>query len=164
MFQNLVVAAASVRTVADTGIGHLQFPGGHLDVGEDYFACAVRETLEETGLSVKAEKFLALTNDVFGAAKHYITIFVLCRRVDETQQPKVCFCVLLCLGALLTRLKVMEPEKCESWTWKGWADVRAAVACQDGETKVFLPVVNLLKDHPDIESLIETAAATRTDS
>ncbi|KAJ4287888.1 hypothetical protein N0V88_007508 [Collariella sp. IMI 366227] len=129
------------------GHGHLQFPGGHLDVGEDYFACAVRETLEETGLAVRAEKFLALTNDVFGPAKHYITIFVLCRRVDETQQPKV-----------------MEPEKCESWTWKSWADVRAAVAGQDGETKVFLPVVNVLKDHPDIEALIETTAATHTDS
>ncbi|KAL2128607.1 hypothetical protein VTI74DRAFT_8945 [Chaetomium olivicolor] len=128
------------------GHGQWQLPGGHLDVGESYFACAERETLEETGLVVKAQKFLTLTNDVFGPDKHYITIFVLCRRVDETQQPQV-----------------MEPEKCEAWAWKTWADVRAVIAGHDGETKVFLPIVNLLREHPDIEAVVE-AAATRTDS
>jgi ADP-ribose pyrophosphatase YjhB (NUDIX family) len=58
-------------------------------VGESYFACAERETLEETGLVVRAEKLITLTSDVFSPTKHYITIFVLCRRVDETQEPKV---------------------------------------------------------------------------
>ncbi len=70
-------------------IGHWQFPGGHLEVGESYFACAERETLEETGLAVRAEKLVGLTNDVFGPTKHYITIFVLCRRADESQEPTV---------------------------------------------------------------------------
>ena len=72
--------------------GTWQFPGGHLEVGESWFACAERETLEETGLVVKAEKFLTATNDIFDpAGKHYITIFVLCRRVDENAEPEVCF-------------------------------------------------------------------------
>lgn len=71
--------------------GTWQFPGGHLEVGESWFACAERETLEETGLVVKAEKFLTATNDIFDpAGKHYITIFVLCKRVDENTEPEVC--------------------------------------------------------------------------
>ncbi|KAK4239315.1 NUDIX hydrolase domain-like protein [Achaetomium macrosporum] len=118
------------------GEGRLQLPGGHLEVGESYFTCAERETLEETGLVVKAERFLTLTEDIFSPTQHYITIFVLCRLVDETQQPQV-----------------MEPEKCESWTWKSWADIRAVIAAEHGETKVFLPIVNLLKGYPNIEAL-----------
>lgn len=74
----------------DWATGTLQFPGGHLEVGEDYLECAERETLEETGLKVKAEKDLAFTNDIFDAEKkHYITIFVSCRRDDEQKQPVV---------------------------------------------------------------------------
>jgi 8-oxo-dGTP pyrophosphatase MutT (NUDIX family) len=58
-------------------------------MGESYFACAERETLEETGLRVRAEKLITLTNDFFSSTKHYITIFVLCRRIDDTQEPQV---------------------------------------------------------------------------
>lgn len=131
------------------GSGTWQFPGGHLDVGESWFACAERETLEETGLQVKAEKFLTVTNDVFDPKnKHYITIFVVCKRVNETQEPII-----------------MEPEKCEGWSWKTWSDVRRLMTgdeSKEGEKdqqqqqqqKFFLPIVNLLRDHPDIESLI----------
>ncbi|KAK4135897.1 hypothetical protein BT67DRAFT_433285 [Trichocladium antarcticum] len=118
--------------------GTWQFPGGHLDLGETYFACAERETLEETGLVVRAEKLIAVTDDMFDpASKHYVTIFVLCQMVGESREPKV-----------------MEPEKCEFWAWKTWADVRAVAASEDGRQKIFLPIVNLLRDHPDIEALI----------
>ena len=48
----------------------------------------------------------------------------------------------------------MEPHKCESWSWKSWADVRAVVAGEDGAAKIFLPIINLLRDHPDIEALV----------
>mgnify|MGYP001428850586 FL=1 len=59
-------------------------------MGESFFSCAERETLEETGLVVKAEKVIAATNDIFDPkSKHYITVFVKCRRVDETQEPVV---------------------------------------------------------------------------
>jgi hypothetical protein len=51
----------------------------------------------------------------------------------------------------------MEPEKCESWSWKSWADVRAVIAGDQEQAKVFLPIVNLLRDHPDIEGLIEAS-------
>ncbi|KAG7293595.1 hypothetical protein NEMBOFW57_003648 [Staphylotrichum longicolle] len=132
-----------VRKVSH-GNGQWQFPGGHLEVGESYFACAERETLEETGLVVRAEKLLGLTNDVFSPTKHYITIFVLCRRVDESQEPET--------------LQNLEPEKCERWEWMGWSDVRAVIAGRDGEAKVFLPILNLLQDHPGIEGLVGEAA------
>ncbi|AEO59555.1 hypothetical protein MYCTH_2307954 [Thermothelomyces thermophilus ATCC 42464] len=122
------------------GEGQWQLPGGHLEMGESYFACAEREALEETGLVVKADKFGAVTSDIFGPEKHYITLFVSCRMVKEGQEPRV-----------------LEPEKCECWEWKSWADVRALIASEDGRTKVFLPIVNLLEDHPDIEALTEAS-------
>lgn len=78
------------RVCAHQKSGQWQFPGGHLEMGESFFACAERETLEETGLVVKAEKMIAATNDIFDPkSKHYITVFVKCRRVDETQEPVV---------------------------------------------------------------------------
>jgi 8-oxo-dGTP diphosphatase len=71
-------------------IGQWSFPGGHLDQGEDLFTCAERETLEETGLEIRATKVIAVTNDVFVEAnKHYVTIFVKGERVDPQQQPQV---------------------------------------------------------------------------
>ncbi|KAL2159371.1 hypothetical protein VTH06DRAFT_2374 [Thermothelomyces fergusii] len=120
------------------GEGQWQFAGGHLEMGESYFACAEREAREETGLVVKADKFIAVTNDIFSPEKHYITIFVSCRMVEEGQEPAV-----------------LEPQKCERWEWKSWADVRALIAESRGQTKVFLPIVNLLREHPDIEALTE---------
>lgn len=72
-------------------IGTWQFPGGHLEMGESLLDCAERETLEETGLKVKGMKIVAVTNDIFESeGKHYITIFVQCRRENESDQPQVC--------------------------------------------------------------------------
>ncbi|KAK4647421.1 uncharacterized protein QC761_101350 [Podospora bellae-mahoneyi] len=127
---------------ASHGNGTIQFSGGHLEVGESWFACAERETLEETGLLVRAKKLLATTNDVFDEEKkHYITLFILCERTDD-QEP--------------------APEKCAGWFWKSWSDVKALISGdtsgsgsgQQGEQKFFLPILNLLRDHPDIESLM----------
>lgn len=59
-------------------------------MGESFFACAERETLEETGLRVKGVKVVAVTNDVFDAeSKHYITIFVQCVMEDSEAKPQV---------------------------------------------------------------------------
>ena len=39
---------------------------------------------------VRAERVVAVTNDVFAeSGKHYITLFVLCWRVSEDQEPQV---------------------------------------------------------------------------
>lgn len=70
--------------------GKWSFPGGHLDQGEDFATCAKRETLEETGLLIRALEVVAMTNDVFHEAdKHYISIFMACERLDSQQQPEV---------------------------------------------------------------------------
>ncbi|KAM7194663.1 NUDIX hydrolase domain-like protein [Naviculisporaceae sp. PSN 640] len=115
--------------------GTWQFPGGHLEMGETPFACAERETLEETGVDVKAEKLIGLTNDIFDPeSKHYITLFVSCRMIDQTQQPKT-----------------MEPEKCEGWSWKEWSDIKQLVSTEAGREKVFLPIINLINEQPSLE-------------
>lgn len=52
-------------------------PGGHLEFGESFEECAIRETLEETGVVLSAIHFVAITNDVFEAEqKHYVTVWV----------------------------------------------------------------------------------------
>lgn len=78
------------QRLSSHGHGTWQFPGGHLEYGEAVFTCAERETLEETGLAVRATKLAAVTNSVFGdAGKHYITLFVLCEPLDPEAQPQV---------------------------------------------------------------------------
>ncbi|PVH91706.1 hypothetical protein DM02DRAFT_606255 [Periconia macrospinosa] len=120
------------RRLGSLGTGQYSFPGGHLDQGEELFACAEREALEETGLKIRATKIVAVTNDVFeDADKHYITIFVTAERLDPLQQPQR-----------------LEPNKCEGWEWKTWDDMRVLV--QSEGTQVFLPVVNLIKHNPQI--------------
>lgn len=52
-------------------------PGGHLEFGETYTECAIREALEETGMHITNVRFLALTEDFFtDDNKQYITIWV----------------------------------------------------------------------------------------
>jgi 8-oxo-dGTP diphosphatase len=56
--------------------GFWSTPGGHLDYGESPAEAAVRETREETGVTVRDIEFVAITNDVIAAsAKHYITLW-----------------------------------------------------------------------------------------
>lgn len=52
-------------------------PGGHLEFGESLAECAVRETLEETGIVIRDVQFVAITNDVFESEqKHYVTVWM----------------------------------------------------------------------------------------
>lgn len=70
--------------------GTYAFPGGHLEFGETFEQCAIREIMEETGLSIGNVKFLTATNDVMVSEnKHYITIFVGCTIVGAEKEPKV---------------------------------------------------------------------------
>jgi 8-oxo-dGTP diphosphatase len=98
-------------------------PGGHLEFGEDLETCAIRETLEETGIHITSATHVATTNDVFVAEeKHYITLFML---AAYTGEPVI----------------LMEPQKCVEWLWFDWNDM---------PTPLFLPIVNLLEQgfHP----------------
>lgn len=76
--------------------GHWGFPGGHLEQSEDFASCVERETLEETGLQIRAGQVVGLTNDRFpGLDKHYVTVFLRCERRDPREQPQVSFGMFL---------------------------------------------------------------------
>ena len=94
--------------------GLLSFPGGHLDFGEDWKACAYREIREEcgAGLEVVIRHFdqhqiaFFTTNDVMPeCGKHYVTIFLVADWVSG--EP---------VNA--------EPEKCEGWAWASLAELK----------------------------------------
>ena len=71
-------------------LGTWAFPGGHLEYGETFDACAKREAFEETGLPVVKIQFLAATNDFMPSeGKHYVTIFMGCMIEGQNKEPVV---------------------------------------------------------------------------
>ncbi len=92
------------------------FPGGHLEHGESFEACAMRETMEETGITIKDINVVGFTNDFFPNGKHYITIFVEAAHADG-------------------EAKIMEPEKS---TEIGWFSMDSL------PSPLFLPTRNFL--------------------
>lgn len=56
------------------GAGEYAFPGGHLELGESFKACAIRETREEAGIEIKNVKFLRLANVKKYPGKHYVDV------------------------------------------------------------------------------------------
>lgn len=81
------------------GEGTWALPGGHLEFGESIENCAIREVMEETGLTISNITKIDFTNDIFEKEnKHYITIFV--KGSCESGDPKL-----------------MEPNKCIKWQW-----------------------------------------------
>lgn len=97
------------------GDGTWSFPGGHLEHGEMPEECARRETSEETGTTLTCTGRAGYTNDIFDAARHYITLYV--------------------TGTIAGEPRVMEPEKCDAWAW---------FAPDELPSPLFLPVQNLL--------------------
>ena len=70
--------------------GFWSTPGGHLDFGESPDSCAMRETLEETGISVSNVQFVAITNDLVpDNGKHYLTVWMRAD-ADDNAVAKVC--------------------------------------------------------------------------
>lgn len=80
------------------GAGTFMIPGGHLEYGESFEQCAVREATEECGLSDFVVKgVVSLGNDIeYG--KHYISIGVLLE-LNEGEPYSA------------------EPEKATEWAW-----------------------------------------------
>lgn len=76
-------------------------PGGHLDSGETFEECSIREIKEETNLDILNPNVIAVTNNLDTykeEGKHYISIVLLVENYSG-------------------ELKNMEPEKCEEWIW-----------------------------------------------
>lgn len=95
------------------------FPGWHLDFKESWVNCAIRETLEETNISIENITHIATTNDIFEKEnKHYVTIYM----KSDYKSGEV---------------TLMEPDKCEWWNW---------FEINNLPTPLFLPIQNLLKE------------------
>ena len=81
------------------GEGTWTMPGGKMEFGESFEETCLRETKEETGLSLDDNniKLISITNDIVIDA-HFVTIGFLCENVDG--EPKV-----------------MEPDEIVDWKW-----------------------------------------------
>lgn len=80
------------------GAGEYASPGGHLEHGESFEACARREVLEETGLELGDVRFLRLLNTTRYAPKHYVDVSLVADWKSGEPQN-------------------LEPEKLEGWGW-----------------------------------------------
>jgi len=79
--------------------GSWSLPGGHLEFGESFEDTAKRETLEESGLTIKNVRFCAVTNDIFTKEnRHYVTVWV----ISDWESGEN---------------TIMEPHKCSAQAW-----------------------------------------------
>ncbi|HIF9511862.1 NUDIX domain-containing protein [Photobacterium damselae] len=80
---------------------YFSIPGGHLEIGETFEACAYREVLEETGLKIENPTVIAVTNNLetfHESGKHFISVAMLATDFSG-------------------ELSLREPDKCEGWQW-----------------------------------------------
>lgn len=135
------------KRLGSHGAGTFALPGGHLEFGETPEQCAAREVLEETGLEVKNVRFLTATNDILKKdKKHYITMFMVCERLSEKDEPRV-----------------TEPDKCEGWEWSSWEELVALVKrereLKAGETlerTLFQPLLDLVEQRPGVTPVLQS--------
>ncbi|KAF9139700.1 Nudix hydrolase 15, mitochondrial [Mortierella sp. GBA39] len=90
------------KRIGSHGANTWQLAGGHLEFGEGFEECAIREALEETGLTLDpaSAKFVTANNNLMPSIdRHYVTVFVAANVLGDTKP------------------KIMEPLKCEGWEW-----------------------------------------------
>jgi 8-oxo-dGTP diphosphatase len=80
------------------GEGEYAFPGGHLEFGESFEACARRETKEESDVEIENIRFQYLANVKKYGGKHYVHIGLIADW--KSGEPKN-----------------LEPQKSEGWKW-----------------------------------------------
>jgi 8-oxo-dGTP diphosphatase len=82
------------------------FPGGHIEGGESFEGCAIRETEEETGIMLAEARLWTVENTIFHTEKrHYVVVFL----VANMPPGQVA--------------RIIEPMKCECWKWLPWDDL-----------------------------------------
>ena len=87
-----------------TGEGTWALPGGHVEFGEALETTAVRETFEETGITVDpAAATVVFWDNAIDVDNHYhyVTGFVVCNAGQQEPQN-------------------LEPQKCDGWEWRRW--------------------------------------------
>eukprot|EP00042_Codosiga_hollandica_P053747 m.710904 g.710904 ORF g.710904 m.710904 type:complete len:353 (-) comp58766_c0_seq6:886-1944(-) len=91
------------RLKAGFGCQTFALPGGHLEFGESFEDCGVREVMEECGLVLSNTRPLSTVNSINSEADyHTITIFV--------------------TGEAHAEPRNLEPEKCAGWEWVQFPD------------------------------------------
>ena len=94
-----------IRRKGAHGAGTRTVPGGHVEHGESWEDCAMREILEETGVTVDEPRLLTVTNDIMAADnKHYVTIWMEANWLSGEPQ-------------------IMEPDKVEQLEWRTFQDL-----------------------------------------
>ncbi|MCD9473548.1 nucleotide triphosphate diphosphatase NUDT15 [Photobacterium phosphoreum] len=86
---------------------YYSIPGGHMELGETFSQCAIREVEEETGLTIYKPQVIAVTNNLstyHESGKHYISVALLTTEFSG-------------------ELTLKEPDKCEGWLWVDPAQV-----------------------------------------
>lgn len=112
------------------GAGEWGLPGGKMDPGEMPEQTAIRETKEESGLSISSAKALPFYSfDTFAqSGQTFVTLYYLAEYTEDAEdaEPKRC-----------------EPEKCLEWRWVPWqADLFPK--------PLFCGIANLAKKVPDL--------------
>ncbi|KAK4260902.1 hypothetical protein QN277_003963 [Acacia crassicarpa] len=97
------------RRRSSVGNSTYALPGGHLEFGESFEECAIREVKEETGLEIRKTEFIMVTNNVMlnePKPCHYVTVLMRAEPADPEEEPKN-----------------MEPNKCDGWEWFEWGNL-----------------------------------------
>lgn len=82
------------------GAGTWHLIGGHMEHGETVEMCAIRETLEETGIQISTVYTTRYIDNLFVEdGTHYVTLYTMAS-IDNYPQPVL-----------------REPDKCEEWRW-----------------------------------------------
>lgn len=117
-FSQLILVVTYIQVFAGLrknshGDGTLALPGGHLEMNETWEDCAIRETIEETGLAIHNVKFGHVTNDIMSdQKKHYVTIFMMGECVCSSEEEE------------LPQPKNLEPHKCHGWDSYSWDELK----------------------------------------
>ncbi|MDO8513472.1 MAG: NUDIX domain-containing protein [bacterium] len=67
-----------MKRISPNGPGTWSPAGGHLEFGEAFDDCVRREAKEEWGIDVGNIRLLGLTNDIYQANKHSVTLHFAC--------------------------------------------------------------------------------------
>ncbi|MGV2432611.1 MAG UNVERIFIED_CONTAM: NUDIX hydrolase [Rickettsiaceae bacterium] len=117
------------KRITEVGINTYSPPGGHLEYGESFEECAIRETQEEAGITIENPTFVAITNDIHESEnKHYISIFMQARYQGAQ------------------KIQNMEPHKTLEWNW---------YSLEQLPDNLFLPLEQLLENKAYGKKLIE---------
>ncbi|KAF9913738.1 Nudix hydrolase 15, mitochondrial [Lobosporangium transversale] len=127
------------KRIGSHGANTWQLAGGHLEFGETFEECAIREAQEETGLNLdpaSAKVVTANNNIMSDIDRHYVTVFISANVVGNAEA------------------KVMEPLKCERWEWI----TQGQLLDDNGPYRpLFSPLAKLITEH-DLTSVFAQSA------